>query len=274
MQSRILPIARITFLEALRQRFFGFLLVLALAMTLGSLPLKAIDFGNQELKFLADLGFGVTLLLGSVLAVVLPAQLLYAELDNRTALTLLAKPVGRSEFLLGKFLGAWAVLAVFALAVTALLAVILMLREPEVAARAARLELAAPELSLPGLAAHALLQVVRLGVVAALTLLLGSLARTFLYTVVVGSMAVLAGQLVWIAQEALQEAGQTATMKTLLWASTRLFPNLQSFNIGEALVLAPGTIEAGTLPALLLSGLAYLAVLLLLACLAFRRREI
>lgn len=274
MQSRILPIARITFLEALRQRFFGFLLVLALAMTLGSLPLKAIDFGNQELKFLADLGFGVTLLLGSVLAVVLPAQLLYAELDNRTALTLLAKPVGRSEFLLGKFLGAWAVLAVFALAVTALLAVILMLREPEVAARAARLELAAPELSLPGLAAHALLQVVRLGVVAALTLLLGSLARTFLYTVVVGSMAVLAGQLVWVAQEALQEAGQTATMKTLLWASTRLFPNLQSFNIGEALVLAPGTVEAGTLPALLLSGLAYLAVLLLLACLAFRRREI
>lgn len=274
MQSRILPIARITFLEALRQRFFGFLLVLALAMTLGSLPLKAIDFGNQELKFLADLGFGVTLLLGSVLAVVLPAQLLYAELDNRTALTLLAKPVGRSEFLLGKFLGAWAVLAVFALAVTALLAVILILREPEVAARAARLELAAPELSLPGLAAHALLQVVRLGVVAALTLLLGSLARTFLYTVVVGSMAVLAGQLVWVAQEALQEAGQTATMKTLLWASTRLFPNLQSFNIGEALVLAPGTVEAGTLPALLLSGLAYLAVLLLLACLAFRRREI
>jgi len=274
MLSRILPIARVTFLEALRQRFFGFLLVLALALTLGSIPLKAIDFGNQELKFLADLGFGVMLLFGSVLGVVLPAQLLYAELDNRTALTLLAKPVGRAEFLLGKFLGAWAVLAVFALAVAGLIGIILLVREPDVAARAARLELAPPELSLAGLAAHALLQVVRLGLVAALTLLVGALSRTFLYTVVVGAMAVLAGQLVWVAQEALQRPDQGALLKAGLWLSTRLFPNLQGFNIGEALTLAPGTVEAGTVPALLLAGAAYLAALLALGCLAFRRREI
>lgn len=274
MLARILPIARVTFLEALRQRFFGFLLVLALALTLGSLPLKAIDFGNQELKFLADLGFGVLLLLGSVLAVVLPAQLLYAELDNRTALTLLAKPVGRAEFLLGKFLGAWAVLTVFALTVVALVGAILALREPEVAARAARLELAPPELSLGGLAAHGLLQVIRLGIVAAMTLLLGALARTFLYTVVVGAMAVLAGQLVWVAQEALQRSDHGALLKGALWASTRVFPNLQGFNIGEALTLAPGTVEPGTVPALVLSGGAYLLLLLLLAWLAFRRREI
>jgi ABC-type transport system involved in multi-copper enzyme maturation permease subunit len=274
MLARILPIARVTFLEALRQRFFGFLLVLALALTLASLPLKAIDFGNQELKFLADLGFGVMLLLGSVLAVVLPAQLLYAELDNRTALTLLAKPVGRAEFLLGKFLGAWAVLAVFAVAVAALIGAILALREPEVAARAARLDLAPPELSFPGLAAHALLQVVRLGVVAAMTLMLGALARTFLYTVVVGAMAVLAGQLIWVAQEALQRPDHGAVLKSVLWMSTRLFPNLQGFNIGEALVLAPGTVEAGTVPALLLAGAAYLLLFLVLGWLAFRRREI
>jgi ABC-type transport system involved in multi-copper enzyme maturation permease subunit len=274
MFPRILPIARVTFLEALRQRFFGFLLVLALALTLGSLPLKAIDFGNQELKFLADLGFGVMLLLGSVLAVVLPAQLLYAELDNRTALTILAKPVGRAEFLLGKFLGAWAVLAVFAVAVAALLGVILALREPEVAARAARLDLAPPELSLGGLAAHALLQVLRLGVVAAMTLLVGALSRSFLFTVVVGAMAVLAGQLVWVAQEALGRPDQGALLTVALWVSTRFFPNLQSFNLGEALVLAPGTVEAGTVPALLVSGATYLALLLLLAWLAFRRREI
>ena len=274
MLSRILPIARVTFLEALRQRFFGFLLVLALALTLASIPLKAIDFGNQELKFLADLGFGVMLLLGSVLAVVLPAQLLYAELDNRTALTLLAKPVGRAEFLLGKFLGSWAVLAVFALAVAALIGLILAVREPEVAARAARLDLAPPELSLAGLAAHALLQVVRLGVVAAMTLMVGALSRTFLYTVVVGAMAVLAGQLVWVAQEALQRPDHGAALKAALWLSTRLFPNLQGFNLGEALTLAPGTVEAGTVPSLLLAGAAYLGLFLLLAWLAFRRREI
>jgi len=274
MFSRLLPLARVTFLEALRQRFFGFLLVLGIALALAALPLRAIDFGHGELKFLADLGFGVTLLFGSILAVVLPAQLLYAELDNRTALTLLAKPVGRAEFLLGKFLGAWAVLALFAVALTAVIGALLLVREPEVAARAARLNLEAPEVRLPGLVAHAGLQVLRLGLVAAITLLVGSLARTFLYTVVVGSLAVVAGQLVWIAQDALQRPGTDGLLGAGLWLASRAFPNLQMFNLGETLVLAPSSADAAMVADPALAGAFTLGVLLLLGCLAFGRREI
>jgi ABC-type transport system involved in multi-copper enzyme maturation permease subunit len=243
MLSRLFTLARVTFLEAVRQRFFGFLLVLGLALALAALPLRAIDFGSGELKFLADLGFGVTLLFGSILAVVLPAQLLYAELDNRTALTLLAKPVGRAEFLLGKFLGAWAVLAIFAVALTLLIGVLLLMREPDVAARAVRLNLDPPEVSPLGLLAHASLQILRLGVIAALTLLIGSLSRTFLYTVVVGSMAVLAGQLIWIAQDALQRPDTEGILWVGLWVASRVFPNLQMYNLGETLVLAPSSTD-------------------------------
>ncbi len=274
MPSRLLPLARVTFLEAVRQRFFGFLLVLSVALALAALPLRAIDFGHGELKFLADLGFGVTLLFGSILAVVLPAQLLYAELDNRTALTLLAKPVGRAEFLLGKFLGAWAVLALFAVALTAVIGALLLVREPEVAARAARLNLEAPEVSVPGLLAHAGLQMLRLGLVAAITLLVGSLARTFLYTVVVGALAVVAGQLVWIAQDALQRPETDGLLRAGLWVASRAFPNLQMFNLGETLVLAPASADAAMVTDPALAGAATLGVVLLLGCLAFRRREI
>lgn len=274
MPSRILTLARVTFLEAVRQRFFGFLLVLGVALALAALPLRAIDFGHGELKFLADLGFGVTLLFGSILGVVLPAQLLYAELDNRTALTLLAKPVGRGEFLLGKFLGAWAVLALFALALTAVVGVLLLAREPEVAARAARLNAEPPEVSVGGLAAHAGLQVLRLGVVAALTLLVGSLARTFLYTVVVSALAVVAGQLVWIAQEALQRPDTEGLLRAGLWVASRAFPNLQMYNLGETLVLAPGSADVAMVADPATAGAATLGFVLLLGCLAFRRREI
>ena len=274
MLTRILWIARITFLEALRQRFLAFLLVLAAAFTLGSLPLRTIDFGHGELKFLADLGFGALLLFGSVLAVVLPAQLLYGEIDNRTALTLLAKPVGRGEFLLGKFLGTWAVLGVFTGVLTLLVGVILLGREPVVAARALSLQLTPPEVDLAGLAQHALLQWLRLGIVAALALLVGALAQTFLYTVVVGSMAVLAGQLVWIAQDALSRPEGSAPLRAGLWLATRLFPNLQGYNIGEPLVLEHASVPDGTVVSLVAAAVAYLAVILLLACAAFRRREI
>lgn len=274
MPTRIIWIARITFLEALRQRFLAFLLLLAAGFTLGSLPLRAIDFGHGELKFLADLGFGALLLFGTVLAVVLPAQLLYGEIDNRTALTLLAKPVGRGEFLLGKFLGTWAVLAVFVAALTALVGLILLGREPVVAARAASMQVEIPVVDVAGLGLHALLQWLRLGIVAAIALLVGALAQTFLYTVVVGSMAVLAGQLVWIAQDALARPDGTPLLRGGLWLATRLFPNLQGYNIGEPLVLQPATVPSATVGLLVLAAVAYLAVILLLACAAFRRREI
>lgn len=274
MLSRILWIARVTFLEALRQRFLAFLLLLAAAFTLGSLPLRTIDFGHGELKFLADLGFGALLLFGTVVAVVLPAQLLYGEIDNRTALTLLAKPLGRGEFLVGKFLGTWAVLGVFAVTLTALVGGILLLREPVVAERAASLQVEIPAVDVAGLCQHALLQWLRLGIVAAIALLIGSLAQTFLYTVVVGSMAVLAGQLVWIAQDTLAKPEGAALSRAGLWLATRVFPNLQAYNIGEPLVLQAATVPAGTVPLLMLTALTYLTVILLLACAAFRRREI
>lgn len=263
-----------TFLEALRQRFLAFLLVLAAGFTLGSLPLRAIDFGHGELKFLADLGFGALLLFGSVLAVVLPAQLLYGEIDNRTALTLLAKPLGRGEFLLGKFLGTWAVLGVFTAVLTGLVGVILLGREPVIVERALSLQLTPPEVDVAGLGQHALLQWLRLGIVSAMAILVGALAQTFLYTVVVGSMTVLAGQLVWIAQDALAKPEGSVTLRGGLWLATRVFPNLQGYNIGEPLVLDAASVPAGTVSSLTMAAFAYMTVILFLACAAFRRREI
>ena len=55
---RTLWISRVTFLEAVRQRFFAFLLVLGAAMVLSSVSFRVFDFGHGELKFIADFGDG------------------------------------------------------------------------------------------------------------------------------------------------------------------------------------------------------------------------
>ena len=102
-------IAQNTLREAVRQRVFGFLLLLALGLVLGVHFFQEFNFGTPELRFIADLGFGAIGLLGAVLAVTATAQLFFSELENRTVLTLLAKPLGHAEFVLGKFLGAAAV---------------------------------------------------------------------------------------------------------------------------------------------------------------------
>ncbi len=268
-------IARITFLEAIRQRFFAFLLVLSAAMVLSSVSFRFLDFGHSELKFVADFAFGGMFLFGSVLALVMTAQLFFAEIDNRTALTLLAKPLSRTEFLLGKFLGAWAVLGVFVFSLAFLQGVILWGRAQELAAMAAEAGRVAPEFSVGGLASFALLQWVRLGVVAAMVLMVSAVARTFLFAVVVGAMAIVAGQLQWLAQEALLKPSEAGVLaKGLLWLSSRVIPNLQQFNIGDSLVLDPSAVPTEAIWAVALSGGCYLAVFLFLGSLAFRSREI
>ena len=184
--QRVSWIARVTFLEAVRQRFFAFLLILGAAMALSSVSFRVLDFGHGELKFIADFGFGGMFLFGSVLAVVMTAQLFFSEMDNKTALTLLAKPLGRGEFLLGKFAGAWAVLGVFVAVLSVLLGVVLWAREQELLLLSEQSGKVPPAFSATGLAQFALLQWLRLGVVASIVLAISAVARTFLYAVVVG----------------------------------------------------------------------------------------
>jgi ABC-type transport system involved in multi-copper enzyme maturation permease subunit len=271
---RTLWISRVTFLEAVRQRFFAFLLVLSAAMVLSSVSLRVFDFGHGELKFIADFGFGGMFFFGSVLAVVMTAQLFFSEIDNKTALTLLAKPLSRAEFLLGKFFGAWAVLGVFVVVLAGLQGAVLWAREQELLAVAEQAGKVPATFSLVGLAQLVLLQWLRLGVIIAIVLAISALARTFLFTVVVGSLAVVAGQLQWIAQDAFLRPTDSAAYAAFLWVSTRLIPNLQQFNLADALVLGSSVVEPGAVLAVLLSGLAYLVAYLTVGALIFRRREI
>jgi ABC-type transport system involved in multi-copper enzyme maturation permease subunit len=195
-------------------------------------------------------------------------------MDNKTALTLLAKPLSRAEFLLGKFFGAWAVLGVFVVVLASLLGAVLWAREIELVAAAEQAGKIPTTFSASGLLEFVALQWLRLGVVTAIVLALSSLARTFLFAVVVGSLAVVAGQLQWIAQDAVLKPTDSVVYEAFLWVSCRLIPNLQQFNIGDALVLGSAGVPAGAVSTVALSGLFYMVAYLFVGALIFRRREI
>ncbi|TSA36931.1 MAG: ABC transporter permease [Opitutales bacterium] len=267
-------IARMTFLEAVRQRFFAFLIVLGAAMVLSSVAFRFLDFGHGELKFIADFGFGGMFLFGSILAVVMTAQLFFAEMDNRTALTLLAKPLSRAEFLIGKFFGVWMILGLFVIILSALLGLVLWGRAQELSLMAEQSGRVAPDFSSSGLGIFAVLQWLRLSVVAAIVLAIAAAARTFLFAVILGALAVVAGQLQWIAQDVLLKPTESMLYKSILWLTSRILPNLQQFNIGDALVLDSGTVAVTSIGWVVLSGLLYTTAYLFLGTLVFRRREI
>src|SRR5260370_9974636 len=104
MLSRLLPIASNAFREAGRDRVLYNLIIFALLLIAGAIFLGALSAG-QEAKIIVDLGLSSILLFGVFIAIFVGVGLVYKEIERRTLYAILSKPVGRGEFLLGKYLG-------------------------------------------------------------------------------------------------------------------------------------------------------------------------
>lgn len=267
-------ISRNTFTEAVRQKFFSFLLLLGCGLILVSLAMTNFDFGDSELKFIADFGFGGVFLFGSVLAVVMTVQLFFTEIENRTALTLLAKPVRRSEFLVGKFLGVWGLLGVFVALMCGLLAAVLAFRAGTVAEIATMRGLPEPTLSFSGLAIFAGLQWLRLGIVTAMTIAISSFAQTYLYAVVISFIGLLIGQLQYVLSDFATGEKVGVFVKSTATVVTKFVPNLQLFNLGQPLVLEASGVPADVLGSAVGYGAIWVIALVFVGGVFFRFREI
>lgn len=81
---------------------------------------------TTENKILLDVGLAAMSLLGLVIAVFVGTGLINKEIEKRTVLVLMAKPISRTEFIVGKHLGLSAVLAVLIAAMTAIYMAILV----------------------------------------------------------------------------------------------------------------------------------------------------
>lgn len=269
---RTLLIAQNTLREAARQRLFGFVAILAAAFVLGARALRDFSFGAPELKFLADCGFGAMAFFGAALVIAATAQLFFSEIENRTVLTLLAKPVWRAEFIVGKFLGLAVLAAVFCALVTLLLMQVLASRE-------AQLKLEFPDAAGGGaivnytnVALAGTLQWLKLAVLAAFTLLIASFAQTQLFTVVTGFFVLVIGHLQYLAHDAYTRGGSLLGRLMAAGIAT-LFPNFQLFALADSLNAAdaPPWSHVARVAAY---ALGYVAVACGLAVLSFRQREI
>lgn len=229
---RVGLIAHNTLLEAARQKLFHFLFILALGFVAGARTLRDFNFGAPELKFIADFGFGAMAFFGAALTIAATAQLFFGEIENRTALTLLAKPVWRLEFVLGKYLGIVAVIAIFCALVTALLGVVLAWRQHGLAEEPADVVFAGHGLAVMALVAIGFLQWLKLAVLAAFILLVASFAQTQLYTSVAGFFILVICHLQYLAQEVAAKEG-AAVVRTLSGAIGLIFPNFQLFNLDD-----------------------------------------
>lgn len=103
---RALAITRNTVREVLRERVVLVLALFGLMLALAAQGLAPLALGEGR-RIVIDFGLAGASLLATVLAVFLGSTLLHKELDRRTIYAVMAKPIRREEFLLGKFLGLW-----------------------------------------------------------------------------------------------------------------------------------------------------------------------
>jgi ABC-type transport system involved in multi-copper enzyme maturation permease subunit len=108
---RIVAIAHNTFREAVRDKVLYVLLFFAASAIFGSKALGWISIG-QDIKIVRDISLAAVSVFGVLIAIFVGTNLVYKEIDKRTIYTIVCRPIHRYEFILGKFLGLAALLAV------------------------------------------------------------------------------------------------------------------------------------------------------------------
>jgi len=251
---RVYAIAVNTFRETIRDRVLGVIVLFALGMIIASLWLASISL-NQQARMMKDFGLVAVTFFGLVVAVFVAASLVHKEVEKRTVFVLFSKPVGRTEFIWGKFLG----LAATMLVVLAGMGLFLFLLTLVVAKQASGWLLVATALIYLQLLA-----------VMAVTVFFSTVSSAILASVL-GISVFVAGQLSHNVLS-LSRLGNGVVIKAASWVVYVLIPNLGAVDIKPAVV---GEASASWASIVAWGGylVAYIVVVVLAASWVFRRKE-
>jgi ABC-2 type transport system permease protein len=284
--GRLLAIVGNTLTGLTRLKIFYVLLLFALLLIGSSVFMAQMTF-QQEFQVLKDIALGAMSLFTSLLAVIATARLLPQDIEDRTAYTVLAKPVSRFEYLAGKLLGVLLLLALSLVAMSALFLAVLLLREQSVLNETARQMSAAPAEQCAealGLVRASAFNVnlfsgiaviyVKGCLLAALTLFVSTFATSTVFTTIVMAFVYFIGHIQSIAREYwLQTNGAGWLTKSFLAVVALLFPDLRLFNLTDD-VVAGNAIPLALLLKTIAMGIFYCAFYLALAWTVFFRKEL
>lgn len=255
--GRILVIATHLFREVIRDRvlylvgLFAILFVAAAAL----LPQVA---ASTEAKITLDLGLAGIGSFGLIVVIFVGTGLVNKEIEKRTVLVLMAKPVSRSEFIIGKHLGLSAVLAALLGSMTVTYVVVLLLNG----------------ISFPfwSILIAVFYLFVELSLLTAVAILFGvftsSLLATFL-TLAIYLMGHLSPDIVKLGQ-----ISKNPSIESLTRGIYLVLPDLSRLDLKNEAVYGIQLLpHPGVLLINLIYGLVYIVLLLAIAILVFSRRQ-
>jgi ABC-type transport system involved in multi-copper enzyme maturation permease subunit len=255
------------FRESVRDKVLYNLVLFAILLISASLIIGELTAG-QDVKIIKDLGLSATSLFGLFIAVFIGIGLVSKEVERRSIYSLLAKPIHRSQLVVGKYLGLALTLVVnvgiMAIAQYVVLAY-MGWRAPEGAVKAWE----APPLD-PRLLVAIGLILVELMLVTAIAIFFSTFSTPILSAAFTFSLFVVghfSGDLRNF-QDAVESPAAGRVAAGLYW----VLPNLAQFDVKSQVVHGQG-VPAGYVAVALAYAAAYIALLLTVSVLVFSRRD-
>lgn len=284
--GRVGAIASNTLLELVRLKVFYFLLIFALLLIGSSAFMVRFSF-QEQFQVLKDVSLGAMSIFTWLLATLATAMLLPKDIEDRTLYTILAKPVPRFEYLLGKLLGVLGLLLVSTLVMSAMFALALYLRQQTVIAEtlrgmggapgdqvAAQIAQVRAETFTWNLVPGVIVIYLKAAVFAALTLFISTYASSWIFTIMISVAIYIIGHLQATARDYWLAGGNAGPLTKIFLALVSLiFPDLQLFNLVDD-VVAGNVIALAMFVKIAGLGSLYACVYLLVAYLVFANKEL
>jgi len=267
-----IAIARQTVREALRRRVFWIFLIVAVFL-IGLGPVLGFLTPKESQTIMRSLGLAVILLAGLFITIVTCIYLIPVEIERRTIYTVLSKPVQRFEFVLGKFLGGFAIVFLSVAAMGAVFLALVYFQTTAVGPNAGvvrwLLSGKVPDDMIKGV----ILTFFQMMLLAALTIFFSTFATPVLnffmsfFTFIVGNMSSVTESLTTSRNSITRFIGSVIHY---------MLPNFGNFNIQNAIIHPTSTIsnEGIFIRNNIVYAIIYSAVLLILAVIIFDRREV
>lgn len=248
-------IAGMTFAETRRRRILQVIILLATLMLVGMLGITWLSPGEEQ-KALVSGGLDLVFLLGTLVAIFVCAYLIPTDIDKRTIYSVLSKPINRWEFVVGKYFG---VLAVVALLVGIMLFVQMVVL------------LVTQHYPILYVLRSGLLAYFGIAVFTAVVMLISTIASS-LTTVIMSFVFWVMGSLQAMSHSIITQV-EGNFGKAAMAAVSTIIPHLDKYDFrveaAEQIALNPALVERA-----LLHGIGYIAVCLLIACVLFNERQV
>lgn len=251
---KLKTIALNTFKEAVRNKVFYLLVCLGVVTALSSQVISMLTIGDK-IKVLKDVGLAAINFFCVLIAVFTGINLVYKEIEKKTIYSILSKPISRSHFIMGKFLGLALTLLVALVSMAAIFFIFLYISSGAFDGQ---------------ILLYFFLLYLELMIITAISIVFSSFSTPILSSIFTISLY-LVGQVTWTFNQ-FKDRLVTPLEKTVAYFFYYILPNLDKFNIKNDIVMKT-ELDKYLISNAVLYAACYTAALLILAIIIFNRKE-